>query len=654
MSWTPSAYSIPITAVATTPIRAASRQRCLTTYLHRRGRCWINRHVSDEAAFEVKPFLRSLTHRPGVYLMLDARHKVIYVGKARDLKKRVSSYFNRTHAAPKTAAMMEHVARVEVTVANTEAEALILEYSLIKRHKPRYNVLLRDDKSYPYIYASTNAKFPRLKFHRGPRRGKGRYFGPYPSTRAVRKTLNELEKLFLIRNCSDSFFSNRTRPCLQYQIKRCTAPCVDLISEEQYRKDIDAAVQFLEGKNKTVVDTFVRRMEKAAAAKDYEHAARYRDQIARLKEIEARQLMKRSNNKDLDILGFASNGAIHCVTVMFIRNGSLIGSRDHFPRLPGETDKQKILNAFVAQYYLGRDAPAEIVIELAIDDADLLQQELTERVGHKVAIRSRVRGDRARWLQMARANAEQGLSLKAASNATIRRQFASLSEALSLDEPAQRLECFDVSHTSGEATVASCVVFNTAGPVKSDYRRFNLSPAAGGDDYAAMAEALRRRYQRVKKGEVPTPDILFVDGGKGQLAQAMTVLNELELDWLTVIAVAKGRARRAGAERLFRPGESRALELAPDSPALLLVQQIRDEAHRFAIFGHRQRRAKARTTSRLERIPGLGPKKRRELLRQFGGLQGVIGAGVDDLVRVRGISRTLAETIYNNLHVENQ
>ncbi|MBT8101324.1 MAG: excinuclease ABC subunit UvrC [Gammaproteobacteria bacterium] len=611
-------------------------------------------HVSDEAAFEVKPFLRSLTHRPGVYLMLDARHKVIYVGKARDLKKRVSSYFNRTHAAPKTAAMMEHVARVEVTVANTEAEALILEYSLIKRHKPRYNVLLRDDKSYPYIYASTNAKFPRLKFHRGPRRGKGRYFGPYPSTRAVRKTLNELEKLFLIRNCSDSFFSNRTRPCLQYQIKRCTAPCVDLISEEQYRKDIDAAVQFLEGKNKTVVDTFVRRMEKAAAAKDYEHAARYRDQIARLKEIEARQLMKRSNNKDLDILGFASNGAIHCVTVMFIRNGSLIGSRDHFPRLPGETDKQKILNAFVAQYYLGRDAPAEIVIELAIDDADLLQQELTERVGHKVAIRSRVRGDRARWLQMARANAEQGLSLKAASNATIRRQFASLSEALSLDEPAQRLECFDVSHTSGEATVASCVVFNTAGPVKSDYRRFNLSPAAGGDDYAAMAEALRRRYQRVKKGEVPTPDILFVDGGKGQLAQAMTVLNELELDWLTVIAVAKGRARRAGAERLFRPGESRALELAPDSPALLLVQQIRDEAHRFAIFGHRQRRAKARTTSRLERIPGLGPKKRRELLRQFGGLQGVIGAGVDDLVRVRGISRTLAETIYNNLHVENQ
>jgi excinuclease ABC subunit C len=424
--------------------------------------------VSDEAPFEVKPFLRSLTHRPGVYRMLDAKHKVIYVGKARDLKKRVSSYFHRTQAAPKTVAMMEQVARVEVTVANTEAEALILEYSLIKRHKPRYNVLLRDDKSYPYIYASIDARFPRLKFHRGPRRGKGRYFGPYPSTRAVRKTLKELEKLFLIRNCEDGFFSNRTRPCLQYQIKRCTAPCVDLISEEQYRKDVDAAIQFLEGKNKAVVGTFVTRMEQAAAMQDYEQAARYRDQIARLKEIEARQHVKRSDKKDLDILGFASNGAMHCVTIMFIRNGSLIGSRDHFPRLPGETDKQKILNAFVAQYYLGRDAPAEIVIELGIDDADLLEQELSNRAGHKVSIRSRVRGDRARWLQMARTNAEQGLSLKAASNATIRRQFASLAEALNLEEPPQRLECFDVSHTSGEATVASCVVFNTAGPMKSD------------------------------------------------------------------------------------------------------------------------------------------------------------------------------------------
>ncbi len=610
--------------------------------------------MNEEAPFEVKTFLKSLTHRPGVYRMLDAKHRVIYVGKARDLKKRVSSYFTRAQQAPKTAAMMEKVARVEVTVANTEAEALILEYSLIKRHKPRFNVLLRDDKSYPYIYASTDQPFPRLKFHRGARRGKGRYFGPYPSTRAVRQTINELQKLFLIRNCEDSFFNNRTRPCLQYQIKRCTAPCTELISSEQYRADIEAAIQFLEGKNVDVVDTFVRRMEQASANQQYEQAARFRDQISKLKEVQAKQLVKRTDRKDLDIVGFASNGAIHCVTVMFIRNGSVIGSRDHFPRLPGETDKQKILNAFVAQYYLGREAPPEIIIETAIEDAELLQPELSERAGHKVAIRCRVRGDRARWLQMARMNAEQGLTLKAACNATIRKQFAALGEALNLDEAPQRLECFDVSHTSGEATVASCVVFNTAGPMKSDYRRFNLRPDVAGDDYGAMAEALRRRYVRIKKGEVPMPDVLFVDGGKGQLAEAMKVLDELELDWLTVVAVAKGRARRPGAERLFRPGSDVAESLPPDSPALLLIQQIRDEAHRFAITGHRHRRAKARKTSRLEQIPGLGPKKRRELLRQFGGLQGVVSAGMDDLAQVRGIGRTLAETIYNDLHPDNE
>ena len=603
-------------------------------------------------SFEVKPFLRSLTHRPGVYRMLDAKHKVIYVGKARDLKKRVSSYFHRSQTAPKTVAMMAQVARVEVTVVNTEAEALVLEYNLIKQHKPRFNVLLRNDKSYPYIYASIDQKFPRLRFHRGARKGKGRYFGPFPSTRAVRQTLNELQKLFLIRNCNESFFNNRTRPCLQYQIRRCTAPCVGIVDEAQYRKDFDAAIQFLEGHNRSVVNTFVKRMEDASAARDYEQAARFRDQIAKLKEIEARQLVERGDSKDLDVLGFASNGAIHCVTVMFIRNGSVIGSRDHFPRLPGKTDKTTLLNGFVSQYYLGRTAPTEIVLDTAIMDADVLEQELSWRAGHKVAIRHRVRGDRARWLDMAKTNAEQGLNLRVASNATIKRQFAALGEALGLEDAPQRIECFDVSHTSGEATVASCVVFNTAGPMKSDYRRFNLSPAAAGDDYAAMSEALRRRYERVKKGEVPVPDVLFVDGGKGQLAEAMNVLEELELDWMTVVAVAKGRARRPGAERLFMPRTDKQLQLSPDSPALLLVQQIRDEAHRFAITGHRARRAKARRQSPLERIPGLGPKKRRELLKQFGGLQGVVSAGVDDLVKVRGIGRTLAETIYNELHVD--
>jgi excinuclease ABC subunit C len=608
--------------------------------------------VNDTTTFDAKTFLKNLTHRPGVYRMLDGKHKIIYVGKAADLKKRVSSYFQRSQQATKTAAMMSVVDRVEVTVTNTEAEALLLEYNLIKQHRPRFNIVLRDDKSYPYIYASTDHAYPRLRFHRGARKGKGRYFGPYPSASAVRQTLNELQKLFMIRPCRDSFFRNRTRPCLQYQIKRCTAPCVGLISETEYERDFQAALEFLDGKNQVVVERFVERMEEASAAQDYEQAARYRDQIAKLKRVEARQLVSRSAGNDLDILGFASNGAVHCVTLLFIRNGAVIGSRDHFPKSHGEVDRDKILNAFVGQYYLGKDAPREIIVEDEIEDRAVLEEALSTRTGHRVEIRNRVRGDRQRWLELANTNAQQGLNLKVASNATVRRQFKALGEALELEEPPERLECFDVSHTSGEATVASCVVFNTAGPLKSDYRRFNLKPESAGDDYAAMAEAVRRRYERVRKGEVPMPDVLFIDGGKGQLSQVMTVLDELEMSWVRVVAVAKGRARRAGAERLFVPGNELPLELPPDSPALLLIQQIRDEAHRFAITGHRQRRGKARRTSPLEAIPGLGPKKRRELLRQFGGLQGVVAAGVDDLVKVRGIGRTLAETIYNDLHAD--
>ena len=610
--------------------------------------------AKDDNQFEPKSFLRSLTHRPGVYQMLNAKHKVIYVGKALDLRKRVSSYFQRTHADAKTASMMELVANVEVTVTNTEAEALILEYNLIKRHKPRFNVILRDDKSYPYIYVSTKHPFPRLQFHRGPRKGKGRYFGPYPSTSAVRKTLNELQKLFLIRQCQDSYFSNRTRPCLQYQIRRCTAPCVGYIDEASYAEDINAAILFLEGKNRSVIDAMVERMERASDAKDYERAARFRDQISRFKKVEAEQIISRSSTKDLDVIAVTSKNAVHCVTIIFIRNGKILGSRNHFPRLSVEATSQQILSGFLPQYYLGKDAPSEIIVESEIDDRAVLELTLAERTGHKVTIKHSVRGDRLRWLQLAATNADQGLKLQISSNATIRRQFEGLAEFLQLESPPERLECFDVSHTSGEATVASCVVFNQAGPLKSDYRRFNISPESAGDDYAGMAEALRRRYARVKKGEVPMPDILFVDGGKGQLAEALTVLDELELGWLQVIAVAKGRSRRPGMEQLFLAGQSTPTILPGDSPALHPIQQIRDEAHRFAITGHRQRRAKARKTSRLEEIPGLGPKRRRELLKQFGGLQGVRGAGIDDLVKVRGISRALAEKIYGDLHLEGE
>ena len=603
-------------------------------------------------AFDPQSFLKTLTHRPGVYRMLDGKGKVIYVGKARDLKKRVSTYFQKSVNEAKTAAMIAQVAGVEITVTNTEAEALLLEHTLIKQHRPRYNVVLRDDKSYPFIYASTDRKFPRLSFHRGARKGKGKYFGPYPSAGAVRQTLAELQKLFMIRNCSDAFFRNRSRPCLQYQIRRCTAPCVGLISEGEYKRDFESAIQFLEGKNQAVVETFKARMEDAASNLEFEQAARFRDQIKRLNKVEARQLVTRRDGANLDVLGFASNGAMHCVTILYIRAGAVIGSRDYFPKLPGETDRGKLMNGFVGQYYLGRHAPQEIIVDVDIEDARLIERELTERSGHKVAIRSKVRGDRLRWLKLADTNAEQGLNLKAASNATIRRQFEELGKVLGLEDTPARLECFDVSHTSGEATVASCVVFNEAGPLKSDYRRFNLKPESAGDDYAAMAEALRRRYERVRKGEFPMPDVLFVDGGKGQLKQALAVLEALELDWLDVVAVAKGRARKPGAERLFRRGDSKPLLLEPDSPALLLIQQLRDEAHRFAITGHRQRRGKARRTSRLEEIPGLGPKKRKELLKQFGGLQGVQAAGIDDLAKVRGISRALAESIYNDLHAE--
>ncbi len=608
--------------------------------------------MNDDTPFDLDSFLKSLTHRPGVYRMLDARHRVIYVGKAGDLKKRVSSYFQRSRQDAKTRAMVAQVDRVEVTLTNTEAEALLLEYSLIKRHRPRFNVVLRDDKSYPYIYASTDQRFPRLRFHRGARKGKGRYFGPYPSAGAVRQTLNELQKLFMIRPCRDGFFRNRTRPCLQYQIKRCTAPCVGYITEDDYAKDFEAAMQFLEGNNAYVIETVAERMEAASHAQDYELAARYRDQIAKMKKVEARQLVSRSEGKDIDVIGVASNGATHCVTTLHIRNGTIIGSRDHFPKSPGDTRRADILRSFVSQYYLGREAPGEIILEAEIEDRDLIAETLAANAGHRVAIRSQVRADRARWLGMASTNAKHALNLKLASNATIRKQFEALAEALELDEVPERIECFDVSHTAGEATVASCVVFNTAGAVKSDYRRFNLEPAAAGDDYAAMAEALRRRYERVRKGEVPMPDLLLVDGGKGQLAEAVTVLDALDMNLVQVVAVAKGRARKPGAEQLFVPGRKGALRLPADSPALLLIQQVRDEAHRFAITGHRQRRGKARRRSALEEIPGLGPKKRRELLKQFGGLQGVKQAGIDDLLKVRGIGRTLAETIYNDLHAE--
>ncbi|HEY8518966.1 MAG TPA: excinuclease ABC subunit UvrC [Gammaproteobacteria bacterium] len=600
--------------------------------------------------FDPRELLRHLTNRPGVYRMVDASGTVIYVGKARNLRRRVASYFSgRAHDA-KTSAMLRQVANVEVTVTRTESEALMLEYNLIKRHRPRFNVVLRDDKSYPYILLNTDHPFPRLSFYRGPRTKKGRLFGPYPSAGAVRESLSQLQKLFQIRDCEDSFFENRSRPCLQYQLKRCTAPCVGLISREDYARDLEHAVLFLQGDEDAVTERLVARMEQAAADLAFERAAQYRDQLAKLKQVQSQQLITGAKG-DFDVVALASEGGIPCVAVMFFRGGRSLGTRNFFPKTAG-ADDDEIIRAFLLQYYGGREAPKEILVSRPVPDAEAIAAMLSEQAGRPVQIRWRLRGDRARWVEMALTNARHGAELRARSSATMEAQLDALAEALRLAERPQRLECFDISHMGGESTVASCVVFNQEGPLKSDYRRFNITGVAAGDDYGALAQALTRRYSRIKKGEGVLPDVLFIDGGRGQLSQAVAVMNELGIEGVRLVAVAKGEGRKPGRETLHLREREAPLRLLPSSPALHLVQQLRDEAHRFAITGHRARRAKRQTSSPLEEIPGLGPKRRRELLRQFGGLQAVARASVDDLARVKGISKQLAESIYHHLHAD--
>ena len=602
------------------------------------------------SGFESKPFLANASQRPGVYRMLAADGEVLYVGKARNLKNRLTTYFVGKAQSAKTMAMVAQIADVEVTVTASETEALLLEYNLIKRHKPRYNVALRDDKSFPYLYISTDHDYPRISFYRGSRsRMPGRFFGPYPNARATRETLLLLQKLFLLRPCSDSFFSNRSRPCLQYQIRRCSGPCVALISKEAYAQDINDAMKVLEGRGVELLDDLAQRMEQAAQQLEFERAARLRDQIHGIKAIHSTQSVTRNSSQDIDAVALVSNAGEHCVSIVFVRGGRNLGSNNFFPRA-GLAEAGELLSGFLTQYYLGRDAPDEILISEPIEDADLLEATLSERMSKTVQIRSSVRGLRSRWLAMARTNADVGLRMRQATEATTAEQLQAVAEALSLSTAPARIECFDISHTMGERAVASCVVFGPQGPIKAEYRRFNIEGIEPGDDYGAMRQALARRYARIRKGEVPMPDLLLIDGGPGQLTQAIEVLNELEISGVALAAVAKGADRRPGQERLFLPHQELPTILPPDSPALHLIQRIRDEAHRFAIAGHRHRRAKARTESVLETVPGLGPGKRRELLRQFGGLQGIARAGVEDLEKVHGISRKLAETIYEILH----
>ncbi len=600
--------------------------------------------------FEPQSFLKTLVTLPGVYRMLDERGVALYVGKARNLRRRVSSYFREHHPSARTRSLVTQIQAIEVTVTHTETEALILESRLIKELQPRYNILLRDDKGYPYIHVA-EGDFPRLALHRGAKRAPGRYFGPYPHANAVRDTLNLLQRVFRLRSCEDSFFRARNRPCLQYQIKRCTAPCVSLIDRESYQRCLGDALLFLEGRSGQVIDDLARRMEEAAVALNFEEAAVYRDRIVELRQIQQRQHVE-GESGDLDVVAAIARGGAACVQVFVFRGGRLLGNKAFFPRLPEDEDEDAVLGAFLAQYYLDREIPTELLVSHEPTDAALLAQAFQERTGQRVAIVAHPRGERARWLELARRNAEHALAAHLSSQAGMRQRLEALRDALGLEEIPNRLECFDISHTQGEATVAACVVFGAEGPIKADYRRYNIEAITPGDDYAALRQALTRRYTRLREEEGRLPDVLFIDGGKGQLAQARAVLEELQVAGVTAIGVAKGPERKPGLETLFLSGENRPFILPADSSALHLVQQIRDEAHRFAITGHRQRRVKARVTSALERIPGIGPKRRQALLRQFGGLKQLARAGVEDLAGVDGINAELAQRIYDTFHGE--
>jgi excinuclease ABC subunit C len=599
------------------------------------------KHPASAAPFDAKSFVDSLPSRPGVYRMLDAAGEILYVGKARNLKSRVGSYFQPSNVQPKVQALVAKTANMEVTITNSDTEALLLEFNLIKKHRPRFNVVLRDDKSFPYLHLETGHEFPRLNFYRGSRKEAGRFFGPYPSAGAVRESLQQLQKLFRLRNCDDLYFANRSRPCLQYQIERCTAPCVGLIGKEEYGRDVESAIRVLEGRNDEAQLELARRMESAAERLNFEDAARARDQLKALRVIQAQQIVTADIDHDADVIAIASGNGEFCIALMFVRGGRSLGSTTFFPRAP-LAELAEVLAAFVTQYYLERESPPEIIVETDFDEMQVLEATLAQRTGHKIRITSSVRGIRARWLEMMRENAEQALKMRALARGSIEASLEEVRDAFDLAEMPTRIECFDISHTGGTDTVASCVVFGVEGPLKSEYRRFNISGIAPGDDYAAMNQALARRYKRVRDGEVPAPDVLLIDGGK--------VLAELGLDGISLIGVAKGADRRPGQEQLFTPGRDTPTILPPDSAALHLIQRVRDEAHRFAITGHRRKRAKRHSQSILETIPGLGPVKRRELLKQFGGLQGILRAGIDDFVQIRGLGRELAQVIYEHLH----
>ena len=604
--------------------------------------------------FDAKAFLSTVTSQPGVYRMYDATGTVIYVGKAKDLKKRLASYFRQQVSSRKTETLVKNIAQIDVTVTHTETEALLLEHNYIKLYQPRYNVLLRDDKSYPLIFLSADTH-PRLAVHRGAKHAKGEYFGPFPNSYAVRETLALLQKLFPIRQCENSVYRNRSRPCLQYQIGRCLGPCVaGLVSEEEYRQQVDYVRLFLSGKDQQVLHQLIARMEEASKLLNFEEAARIRDQIQAVRRVTERQFVS-GDSDDLDVIGVAFDAGMACLHVLFIRQGKVLGSRSYFPKVPGGTEMSEVVQTFVGQFYLqgsqARTLPGEILLDFSLPEKDLLAESLSELAGRKIQIQSKPRGDRARYLKLARTNAATALTTKLSQQSTIHQRLAELAKVLNLAE-INRMECFDISHTMGEQTVASCVVFDGNGPVRAEYRRYNISGITPGDDYAAMTQVLKRRYGKALE-EKKIPDVIFIDGGKGQLGMAIEVFKSLNVTWdknkPLLIGIAKGADRKAGLETLFFVPEGEGISLPPDSPALHVIQHIRDDSHNHAITGHRQRRAKVRNTSALELIEGVGPKRRQVLLKYLGGLQPLLNASVEEIAKVPGISQALAEKIYNAL-----
>ena len=601
------------------------------------------------SVFDPADIVANLPHLPGVYRMLSATGDVLYVGKARDLKKRVASYFQKTASlAPRIQLMIGQVQGLETTVARSETEALLLENNFIKSLSPRYNILYRDDKSYPYLVL-TGARFPRLGFHRGGLDKANHYFGPFSNAGAVRESIRLMQKIFRLRTCEDTVFSNRSRPCLLYQIRRCTGPCVGLIDEPTYADDVRSAQLFLQGREDEAVSRLEERMHRAAGQQAYEQAAAYRDQIRSLSKVRETQFVSSSHGVDADIVALASAGGQICVNLVVVRGGQHRGDKSFFPQNARDQDEQSALEAFLEQHYVGRDVPPSIILNRPVESG-ALEELLSQQAALKVQFNINPAGERRVWLRMAEKNAELAIAQRLAAHATQETRLTALQQALNLGDNIQRIECFDISHTMGEATVASCVVYDHASMQPGEYRTYNIAGIEPGDDYAAMRQVLDRRYRKIVEGEGRLPDLILIDGGKGQVSAAYQVLGELGLSDLPMIGVAKGEERKAGLEQLIFPERSEPLRLPADNPGLHLIQQIRDEAHRFAISGHRNRRAKTRNRSTLEEIVGVGVKRRQRLLSRFGGLKGVASASIEELAQVEGISREIAEKIYQQLH----